>query len=409
MQRWSIGYGATLVLVLASCGAGSHAPSATTTPPPTRSPSAAATVEASPTSTPAAPGTLASCVGSPSASSSSAGPIIAVQIAASEVELVDTRGDVLNKTAIEPYSGLTPVGQGPDGIYLYTQSTGELQLLGLSGPLQTLAEVKPTTAFGDDFSLAASPNGQCWILSDTSYDSNLNGTSKLYVGFNGGGGPLLLTTLTRAASVNGSYGGGFRVLRWDASGALLGTDPTSVGGGGPFIGDGYILATVVSLNPLTGAVSSSLCTKGRFGDVAPDGTVACLTGSSSDAQITVTSPHGSTATIDTGMPFAGQIGFVEGSSLLTFCTSDDVETADGDWTTNLLVAKLNGQVPSPDTLSSGDGPGQNESSYAWSKLLDGTSIVETRGDSGSSSLVMIDLTTGQTTTIAPADSILGVL
>jgi hypothetical protein len=407
MQRSLIGGFATLVLVLASCGAGSHAPSATTTPP-TRSPSPAATIEASPTSTPAAPGTLASCVGSPSASSSSAGPIIAVQIAASAVELVDTRGDVLNKTAIEPYAGLTPVGQGPDGIYLYTQSTGDLQLLGLSGPLQTLAEVTPTTAFGDDFSLAASPNGQCWILSDTSYDSNLNGTSKLDVGFNGGGAPLLLTTLTRPATADGGSPG-YRVLRWDSSGVLLGSDPTGVGGGGPFIGEGYSLGGVVRLNPLTGTTSAPLCTGGRFGDVAPDGTLACLTGPNSDAQIIVTSSDGSTTTIDTGMPFAGQIGFVGESSLLTFCTSSDVSTADGGWTTNLLVVQLKGQAPAQDTLSSGDGPGQNESSYAWLKLLDGTSIVETRGDSGSSSLVMIDLTTGQTTTIAPADSILGVL
>src|ERR1035441_2835208 len=61
-KRALIGGFATLVLVLASCGAGSHAPSATTTPP-TRSPSPAATIEASPTSTPAAPGTLASCAG----------------------------------------------------------------------------------------------------------------------------------------------------------------------------------------------------------------------------------------------------------------------------------------------------------------------------------------------------------
>jgi hypothetical protein len=198
--------------------------------------------------------------------------------------------------------------------------------------------------------------------------------------------------------VNGSYGGGYQVVRWDTSGVLLGTDPTSVGGGGPFISDGYSLATVVRMDPLTGAVSSPLCTGGRFGDVAPDGTVACLTGPNTDVQIIVTSPDGSTTTIDTGMPFAGQVGFVGSSSLLTYGTSNDVWNANG-WTTNLLVVQLGGATPSPDTLSSGDGAGDNESSYPWYKIVDGNSIVETRGGSVTSSLVLVDLTTGQTTTV----------
>ena len=404
---WIGGLGA-VALVLVSCGVAQGTPTAKVQSSQTPSAATTPTATPTPTATAAPEGTLASCVGAASASSaaSTTGPIIAVQIATASVELIDTRGDVLNQAAIQPYAGATPVGQGPDGIYLYTASTGEVALLGPTGPLQEVASITAVNDF-DDFSLAASPNGQCWMFSDTSYDSNLNGTSRMYVGFNSGAAPILLATLTRSTSTDGGSPG-YRLLRWDSAGVLLGSDPTGVGGGGPFIGEGYSLPGVVRMNPLTGALSPPLCTTGRFADVASDGTLACLTGWGTDSEIEVTSPGGSTTTIDTGMPFAGQIGFAGGSSLLTFCTSSDVWT-DGAWTTNLLAVQLGAGTPMPETLSSGAGPGQNESSYAWFKIVDGTSMFETRGGTGASSLVMINLLTGQMTDIVAADSILGVL
>ena len=251
---WIGGLGA-VARVLVSCGVAQGTPTAKVQSSQTPSAATTPTATPTPTATAAPEGTLASCVGAASASSaaSTTGPIIAVQIATASVELIDTRGDVLNQAAIQPYAGATPVGQGPDGIYLYTASTGEVALLGPTGPLQEVATISVVNDF-DDFSLAASPNGQCWMFSDTSYDSNLNGTSRMYVGFNSGAAPILLATLTRSTSTDGGSPG-YRLLRWDSAGVLLGSDPTGVGGGGPFIGEGYSLPGVVRMNPLTGALS----------------------------------------------------------------------------------------------------------------------------------------------------------
>ena len=228
-QRWISSLGA-VALALVSCGVAQGTPTAGTQP--SRTPSAAPTPTATPTPTPtatAAPaGTLASCVGAAPASSPPAtGPLIAVEPASGEtVELVDMAGSVLDQTPIQPFDGVSPVGMGPEGVYLYTASTGELELLGPSGSPQHLAQVMPASST-DDVTVAGSPNGQCWILSDTSWASGGTGTSRLYVGFDDGTAPSLLTTLTRGAAA--SYASGYRVLRWDSVGVLLGSDPTGVG------------------------------------------------------------------------------------------------------------------------------------------------------------------------------------
>jgi len=404
---WITGAGA-LTVALASCGPtatgpptsrGSPTPTATAVSPEAANPSVSSTPSA-------AAGPLASCVGAAPTTPtlSASGPLIAVEPSISDVELVDTSGVVANQTAaaVDSSTGFNPVGQGPSGVYLYDLNTGDLEVLGPSGPPQELGQVTASSNL-DSISLAESPNAQCWILADTTYDSNLNGTTRLYVS-SSGGTPVLGATLR----LDANQGGGYRVLRWDASGVLLGADPTGVGGGGPFIDESYSLPGVVSFDPLSGAVSSPLCKDGRFGDVAADGTVACVTGIGTDAQIVVTRPAGSTSTIDTGLPLAGQVAFVGGSSFLTYCTSDGVWNANG-WTTNLLSVQLGSGTPSPVTLSSGDGPGENEDSYAWFKILEGTSIVETRVVGGTPSVVTIDLSTGGSTTIAPAQTILGVL
>ena len=107
------------------------------------------------------------------------------------------------------------------------------------------------------------------------------------------------------------------------------------------------------------------------------------------------------------MPDAGQIGFVGGSSLLTYCTSAGWS---GDaWTTNLLVVPLQGQSPSPETLRRGDAAGDDDNAYPWHKIVGDDSIVELSSGSGATSLVAISLTTGQTTAVGPANILLGVL
>ena len=393
-----------LVLVAASCGPTGHTTMGSAEP--SHGPSIASMPSATPTATPTPAGPLAACVGAPEGEASA---VWGFAVTAGQVtEVVSPDGSVIGQAPSTTGAATVtvPVGVGLEGLYLYNESTGELSVLGKTGSAQDLGHISPTGPT-DDVSLAESPNGQCWILSDTSWDNSMTATSRLYIG-GAEVAPYLVATLTRANQVSGTWGGGYQALRWDSSGVLLGADPTSVGGAGPFIGDGYGLATVVRMDPLSGTVSPPLCTKGRFGDVAPDGTLACLTGQESDAQIVVTRPDGSTTTIDTGMKVAGQIGFAGGSSLLTYCTSDDVWNADG-WTTDLLTVRLSGHTVSTSTLSSGDGPNQNESAYPWDKIVNGSSIVEIRGASGSTSLVMTNLATGQTTTIAPADSIIGVL
>jgi hypothetical protein len=328
----------------------------------------------------------------------------------SEVEVVGTDGTVLN-TAPNGGNGSTApveVGVGQAGVYFYDESTGDLSVLGRSGPAQVLGDVTPAGGWNavDNISLAESPSGACWAFAIDSYDASMVATSQVYVGGTGIP-PTLVTTLTRPNIVNGAAAGGYQVLRWDASGVLLGSYPTGVGGAGPFIGESYSFAIVVGLDPQTDTLSAPLCGSGQFADEAPDGTVACTTGLGTDAKIEVTKQGGSTTSIDTGSISAGQVAFVGGSSLLTYCTS--TAAGSGGWSENLLAVQLGGQSPSPKTLASSAPYGQLEGPYAWTKLVGTTSIAELLGGTGSTSLGEVNLSTGQTTSIAPADSLLGVL
>jgi hypothetical protein len=416
MQHWAIGYVATLVVVLASCGAGTHAPSATTAPT-TGSPSAAATLATSPTPTPAPANTLAACAtaAQPTPTSAAAGPTVAVlnqNVNPQVLELVDASGEMLNQTSVGQVSssgadiGSNPLGVGPAGAYLYNSTSGEVSLLGLTGEPEVIGQVTLASQF-DDVGFAVSPSGRCWILSDTSYDSSGDGTSRLYVAVDGAS-PALLTTLTRPAMVNGGFGGGYRVLSWDPSGVLLGTDPTGVGGAGPFLNDDYTLATVVRLDPLTVTLSSPLCTTGRFGDVAPDGAVACVTGEGSDAEIAVTPFQGSPSSIDTGIKLAGHVQFVDGSSLLTYCTSDENPAADGaGWTEELWTVDVGTPATSPSLVMSGDNSWCEDGVVAGADSL---ALPTGTGPGGTPSIEILDLTTGRATaTIASASAVCGVL
>jgi hypothetical protein len=408
MQPWSIGGAATLVLALASCGASTALTPRTPTPPISGSPSATATPAPSPSPT----GSLAACTAAaqPASASATAGPVVAVltQSASAELELVDAAGDVLNETTAGQVSTAdvsSPLGVGPEGAYLFNSTSGDVSLLGLSGAPAVIGRVTLTSQL-DDVSFAVSPSGRCWILSDTSYDSGGDGTSRLYVSVDAAP-PTLLTTLTRSASVNGSFGGGYRILRWDADGVLLGTDPTGVGGGGPFLDDEYTRATVLRLDPLTTRLSPSLCASGRFGDVAPDGTVACVTGEGSDAVIVVSPAQGSPVSIDTGIQLAGHLAFVAGSTVLSYCTSDGNPAPDGaSWTEELWTVQLGNATPSPHLVMSGD------NSWCESGVVAGADALAVPVGTGSGetpSIEILDLVTGQTTTIHTTGGLLGVL
>jgi hypothetical protein len=329
----------------------------------------------------------------------------------SEIEVLGTSGAVLNTAPLGNGYTLTEpvtVGVGQAGVYFYDESTGELSVLGKSGAAQNLAQISPTggwSAGNNAVSLAESPNGACWAFSLVSYGASQASTSQIYVGGTGVT-TTLVDTLTRANAINGAVAGGYQLLRWDAAGLLLGTQPTGVGGGGgPFLDDDYALATVVRLDPQTATLSAPLCSSGQFGDEAADGTVACLTGINTNTAIEVTKPGGSTTTLDTGAQ-AGQVAFVGGSSLLTYCTGGP-PAGGADFTENLLTTQLGGSTPSTRTLISGSTGSTLEGPWPWYKLAG--SSPPTMVENQSAELVEVNLTTGQTTTVAPADSIVGVL
>jgi len=331
-------------------------------------------------------------------------------IKGSEVEVVGTDGTVLNTAPKGGYGSTAPVevGVGQAGVYFYDESTGDLSVLGKSGPAQVLGDVTPAGGWNtvDNISLAESPSGACWAFAVASYDASQVATSQIYVGGTGIP-PTLVTTLTRPNMVNGAAAGGYQVLRWDATGVLLGSYPTGVGGAGPFIDESYSFAIVVRLDPATGTVSAALCSSGQFADEATDGSIACLSGLGSDAKIAVTKPGGATTTVDTGSDSAGEVAFLGGTSAeLTYCTAATVSSPTYYWIEYLLAVQLGS---SPTTLIQGNTTGGLEGPYAWFKLVGGTSIAEIQGASGSTELVEVNFNTGQTTTLAPADSLLGVL
>jgi len=334
--------------------------------------------------------------------------VVAVErLQAGEIDLVSSDGTLLNSVSAnldDPNVGPVPMGVGETGVYLYYPATGAIDLLGLTGPPQDVGQTTPNVSGGSSSlaGLAESPNGECWIFSLVSWTyggSADSATSQLYVG-GIGSSPLLVATLDRTV--------GYQVLSWDASGVLLGTELTGIGGGpAPFTWtDGVDLQIVVDFDPVTGDVSTPLCstTTDSFRDIAPGGTVACAVQGTSDAEIQVRSPDGSITTIPTGSPLAGHVRFVDGTSLLTYCTSDDQEVGDTQFTEDLWSVEIGSATPSPQMLMTGD------LSWCEGGVVAGTSsIAELGGGADTTSIVLINLSSGQTTTVAPADELLGVL
>jgi hypothetical protein len=159
----------------------------------------------------------------------------------------------------------------------------------------------------------------------------------------------------------------------------------------------------VQLDPVTGSISEPLC-NGPFGALAPDGTLACITGEGSDAQIAVTVPEGSSTTIDTHGQYAGGVGFRDGSSTLVYTTaSDATELCTRAYCQDLWSVQLGGQTVAPRELRSADSPNFG------AVLLSDDTAVDLVTESAGSELALINLTTGQTTVITLADAILGVL
>ena len=116
----------------------------------------------------------------------------------------------------------------------------------------------------------------------------------------------------------------------------------------------------------------------------------------------------SPASIDTGIKLAGHVQFVAGSSLLTYCTSDDNAPADGaGWTEELWTDVLGTSSAPPTLLQSGDNSWCEDGVVAGADSL---ALPVGMGPGGTPSVEILDLTTGQTTaTIPSVDAVYGVL
>jgi hypothetical protein len=252
------------------------------------------------------------------------------------------------------------------------------------------------------FAPVVSPNGECWVLSVVTWDSQGDtATTQLYGGVFGSS-PTLLATLTRS-------GGGYPPLAWDSTGVLLGSAPENVGGGGPGfeLVENYRLLEVVLLNPSTGAFASQpLCGGAQaFQALSQDGEVmACRTVAAagrSNKGIEVGPPGGAMAAIDTSPSVVGDVAITPDDRYVTYCTEQGVpgDNNEDDYTETLWSAQLTGSG-TPVSLMTQD-QGSDCGGYSVGD--------DVAASLAGSNVDLIDLATGETTTIGTADSVIGVL
>jgi hypothetical protein len=410
-------------LLSAGCGAAGHANA--TAPTGTLRESSTPTVEASaaasPSSTPApslTPPPTSEPTPTPTTTATGPPPVVPANlvIAADRLffpsgddtlELINGSGKVIATDTVPssappwsvPGDGPWWVGFGPTGIFIDT-SSGSLSALEPDGKVHALENIG-AIPLEEMSGLAESPDGAQWIYSVVTWNSGYSeSTSRLYVG-SAGSSPRLVATLTRADSA----GGGYAVLRWDATGVLLGTALQNVGGAGPFISEGYEFESVVQLDPSTGAISAPLTSSCRFSDVASDGTIACVSGTS----IKVLHPDGTVTAIEASGRAVGRVAFAGDSSTLTYCVAND--TSDGSWADTLYVVDLDAGTPVPKALSATNGLGniiEGADAAAWTDVVSGQTLVATT-DQNDPVATLINLNGGGTQSLGSVSAILGVL
>ena len=193
----------------------------------------------------------------------------------------------------------------------------------------------------DVASMVISPDGSRWAYSVVTWsnDATITATTDVFVGDAGTVGNRVVTL--HRPNIEGTYEGGYRPLAWTTKGILLGSDPTQVGGEGPFIDSGYAQAVVVLMDPTAGAISQPLAPTGcLFQDIADDGTVACLPGRGQNGtSITLISPQGATSRLP--MPrsdWIGDVRFLQGSRDVVFETATLLNASQGvGWRTDVGV------------------------------------------------------------------------
>jgi hypothetical protein len=311
------------------------------------------------------------------------------------------------EVATDPNSDAVDVGYGRDGLYLLAPG-GRLGLLEADG------KVHPEGTIAADWQslagLAESPDGTRWAYAVVTYATSgpdIVATTRIYVG-SGGGPSRLVGMFTRANIADRHFLGGYSVQRWDRNGILLGSHPTGVGGNGPFIDERYGLSVVVRLDPSSGRLSPPLVIDCRFGDIAADGTIACVSGTS----VKVVRVDGSATTITTDGAVVGHLAFMGSSSTLAYAVARYTDQAQTGWADTLYVARL------------GDGPRSAatttkvatfahpfaEDPFAWNCVVDGTTIAGlTSQEGGSTRQVVLIRLDGSVTALGAADGLIGVV
>jgi hypothetical protein len=409
-MRWTLESLTVVALLVSACGT-THTLTATNTSEP--SATGSATTVTSATATPTlAPAPPCATSAQPAPPSTLAGTIAIERYhqpsdpnAEWDLDVITTQGTVISHTTLNS-SNPQPVGVGAHGVYIYDGTAGKMERLEANGVVRFLNSAPVSE--GGVTSAAESPDGACWVYS-VEREETMGGdvTSKIFVGTLGAS-PRLVATFTRPDGGPTGYRGGYRVLRWDAAGVLLGTDPHNVGGAGPFIRDDYYLASAVRLDPAAGKVLSVICgAQGGFGDVAADGTEACRSGNN----VIVVHPDGSITTA-TNSQKTGQVAFVAGSSTLTYCTTTGLlastPTRPSNWRNTLYAATPTGAQATERRLVTDDQP-FCDIDFAFTKVVDGNTLAELSGLPGQASLVLVNLITGQVTPVAPAIEVVGVL
>lgn len=350
-----------------------------------------------------------------SATSPASTPYVAVEVGGTSspaVHIVDLTGKLVASAPLSAATGVTVAGVGSHGVYLAGPGH-QLSRLEVNGKVHSL-ESTPAGDAGELAGLAESADGSQWAYSLVSFanDAAMTATTRVYVASTGSS-PRVVAQLKRADLTNAGaserYAGGYAVLRWDSAGLLLGSRPTGVGGVGPFISESYGLDNVVRLDPGTGQTSPRLSPTGcRFGDVAPDGTVACL----SSGGITVAGAAGSSATVavpglQSDHP-AGAIAFVGGSGTVVYEVATFSDAAQPTWGDALMVARASGGGLSSTTVP-GSLNSRGENGRAWSDVVDANTVAVIVGPADGPKLALLAVNSATMVTLGPADAIDGVM
>ncbi len=378
---------------LVSCGSDpAHGAAVTATDRPNASPAPSSTASAS-----AAPTTA----------------YVAIEVGsgtASAVHIVDLTGKLVAAAGLAAFPTVSVAGVGSHGVYIAGpgHKLGRLELDGKVHPL----DATPAGDAGEMVGLAESPDGTQWAYSLVSFanDTNLTATTRVYVA-SSGSPTRQVAVLKRpelsSASSSERYGGGYSVLRWDPAGLLLGSHPTGVGGVGPFISEGYGLNNVVRMDPNSGQASGRISPSGcRFGDIASDGTVACV----SDSGITVTGAAGSATAPVPGLQSdhpAANLAFVGGSDRLIYSVATFSDASQPAWTDALMVATRSGGHLSSTTVARSLSS-RSENGHTWSHVVDANTVAVIAGAADNSKLALLTIASGTMVTLGAADAIDGV-